>query len=83
MLEALAAGKKDVKVRKFNINRPGVQGIDYESPLAKEHVRNGIPAFEVYDPEGKPVANAFNQLVEWCNQAGMSDDYLRQAGCIR
>lgn len=62
MLEELARRRPDIAVRKIDINRPGVQGIDWSSPAAEAHVspgpdgERGIPYFKVYGPDGRLVA---------------------------
>jgi hypothetical protein len=87
VLESLAHRKNDIKVRKFDINRPGVQGIDFHSPLGAQHAQEGVPNFEIYDPDGKLIAQGFAQgtdkIVEFCHQAGITDDDLRKAGVIQ
>jgi thiol-disulfide isomerase/thioredoxin len=36
-------------IRRVNINRPGVSGIDWQSPVAKQYKLEGIPWLVVYD----------------------------------
>lgn len=52
-LEALHAKKADVVVVKVDINRPGVRGIDWKSPVAIQYKMNSIPHFKVFGPDGK------------------------------
>lgn len=52
-LEALHARKADVVVVKIDINRPGVKGIDWQSPVARQYGMRSIPHFKVYGPDGK------------------------------
>jgi hypothetical protein len=47
-------------IRRVNINRPGVSGIDWQSPVAKQYKLEGIPWLVVYDnkvrvAEGEPA----------------------------
>lgn len=86
MLESLAARKSDIRVRKVDINRPGVKGIDFQSPVARQYIKQGVPQFEVYDGSGKLIAeegDAYQKILEYCRQAGMTEDELRKAGIIR
>lgn len=52
-LEKLHQTKPDVVVVKVDINRPGVKGIDWKSPVAQQYRLNSIPHFKVYGPDGK------------------------------
>lgn len=73
-MEKLAARRSDLKVVKLNINRPGVQGIDWKSPLAKQYKINSIPHLVIFDKNGKEIAagpGAFNLFVDWVKQAGL------------
>ena len=36
-------------IRRVNINRPGVSGIDWQSPVAKQYKLEGIPWLVVFD----------------------------------
>lgn len=53
LLEQLHAARADVIVVKVDINRPGVKGIDWKSPVAQQYTLNSIPHFKVYGPDGK------------------------------
>jgi thiol-disulfide isomerase/thioredoxin len=53
LLHKLHADRADVVVVEVDLNRPGVQGIDWASPLAKQYQMNSIPAFKVYGPNGR------------------------------
>jgi thiol-disulfide isomerase/thioredoxin len=55
-LEKLHAKRADIVVIKVDINRPGVKGIDWESAVAKQHVKGGIPHFKIFGPDGKLIA---------------------------
>lgn len=53
ILEKLDRQREDIVVYKLNINRAGVNGIDWRSPLAVQYKLNSIPAFYIYNAEGK------------------------------
>ncbi len=53
MLEKLHAERADVVVVKVDINRPGVKGIDWKSPTARQFGLESIPHFKVFGPDGK------------------------------
>lgn len=55
-LEKLHAKRADIVVVKVDINRPGVKGIDWQSPVTKQFGLRSIPHFKVYGPDGKLVA---------------------------
>jgi len=52
-LDKLHAKRNDVVVVKIDINRPGVKGIDWKSPVAAQYGMRSIPNFKVYGPDGK------------------------------
>lgn len=56
MLEKIHAKRPDIVVVKVDINRPGVKGIDWKSPVAAQFGLRSIPHFKVYGPDGKLVA---------------------------
>lgn len=59
-------------VIKVDINRKGVEGIDWQSPLARQYNLQSIPHFRIYDEklelvnEGRP---AFNRILQWFQAA--------------
>lgn len=53
LLHKLHADRADVVVVEVDLNRPGVQGIDWASPLARQYQMTSIPAFKVYGPNGR------------------------------
>jgi thioredoxin len=55
-LERLHAERSGVSVVKVNINRPQKRGIDWGSPVARQFGLQSIPAFMVYDAQGKVMA---------------------------
>ena len=56
MLEKVHATRKDVAVVAVDINRAGVKGIDWKSPVAKQYGLRSIPHFKVFGPDGKMIA---------------------------
>lgn len=55
-LARLHAQRADLVVVKVDINRPGLRGIDWQSPVAKQFGLRSIPHFKVYGPDGKLLA---------------------------
>jgi thioredoxin 1 len=69
MLDAMAAKRPKTQVVKLNIDRPGAQGIDFDSPLAKKYNIQGIPHLMVFDESGALKAQgreALTMVLEWC-----------------
>ena len=68
-LEQLHQTKPNVVVVKVDINRPGVKGIDWKSPVAQQYGLHSIPHFKVYGPDGKlkaedsPTSDKARQMV--------------------
>ncbi len=74
LLEDLAKKRSDLVVRKLDVNRPGVMGIDWRSPLVQQFGLRGLPHFKIYGKDGKLMAegeSAFNTVLDWCKQAGV------------
>jgi thiol-disulfide isomerase/thioredoxin len=71
-LEKLHATRDDIAVVLVNINRPGVKGIDWKSPVAKQFDLPlvGTPQFKVYGPDGRLKAEgkrAYELVTGWLN----------------
>ena len=67
-LEELHMARADIVVVKVDINRPGVKGIDWKSPVARQYNLRTIPHFTVYDPDGKLQAEgdeAYELVTGW------------------
>ena len=68
-LDRLHQTRADVVVVKVDINRPGVKGIDFRSPVAQQYRLQAIPHFKVYGPDGKlkaedgPTSDRARQMV--------------------
>lgn len=52
-LHKLHADRADIVVVEVDINRPGMQGIDWGSPVAKQFQLQSIPHFKIYSPSGQ------------------------------
>jgi len=64
-VEKLHTTRQDIAVVSVDINRPGVQGIDWKSPVAQQYHMRSIPHFKVFGPDGKLIAegNEARELV--------------------
>ncbi len=74
LLEQLGQRRPDLIVKKVNINRPGFQGIDWKSPLARQYQLRSVPYFLIFNPQGKLMARgqaAMQQLEGWLKEAGI------------
>ena len=76
-LKALHQKRDDLVVVKVDINRPGVKGIDWKSPVAQQYRMNSIPRFKIFDGDGKLIAEdigqdkpARNLVNKWCEALG-------------
>jgi thiol-disulfide isomerase/thioredoxin len=68
LVKKLHEVRADIAVVEVDINRPGVEGIDWKSPVAKEFQLDSIPHFKIYGPDGKLQAEgdpARAKVVEW------------------
>lgn len=66
-IKKLDEQRQDVVVIKININREGVTGIDWKSPVVKQFNLNSIPYFIVISPWGKLMCEgteAYNYVVQ-------------------
>jgi thiol-disulfide isomerase/thioredoxin len=73
LVKKLHEVRADIAVVEVDVNRPGVEGIDWKSPVVKEFQLDSIPHFKIYSPEGKLVSEgepARAKVVEWI-QASM------------
>lgn len=52
-LEALVDSRADLYLVKVDIDRPGSQGIDWQSPTAQQFKLDSIPHLKIYGPDGK------------------------------
>jgi len=74
IMAKLAKKRPDLAIKKVNINRPGVNGIDWRSPLAQQYQIRRVPFFMIFNPQGQLVAQG-SQAVEtvggWLQEAGI------------
>jgi len=59
-LTELDSLRDDVVVYKLDINRSGVSGIDWSSPLAQQYGLNSIPKLVAFDENGEPMDTGSN-----------------------
>jgi thiol-disulfide isomerase/thioredoxin len=69
-IEKLHGSREDVAVVLVNINRPGVKGIDWKSPVSNQYdlPSCGTPKIKVYGPAGNLVADgrvAYQMVTGW------------------
>lgn len=80
VVEKIAAAHPEVAFRKLNIDRSGMQQIDFDSPLAAQLQVHSVPAFRIYDEQGKLTAEgdvAKDQMRTWYSQAQAIDQAER------
>lgn len=56
LLDRLDKQRDDIAVIKIDINRPGIRGIDWNSPVIKQFQIRSIPYFMVFDKEGNKIS---------------------------
>ena len=74
IMAKLAAKRPDLAIKKVNINRPEVRGIDWQSPLAQQYQIRQVPYFMIFSPRGKIVAqgrDAVGTVQGWLKEAGL------------
>jgi len=74
VMAQLAAKRPDLTIKKININRPEVKGIDWRSPLAQQYQIRQVPYFMVFSPQGQLVAQgreAAETVERWLKEAGL------------
>lgn len=67
-MDRLHAERGDVYVVKVDVNRPGVRGIDWGSPVLRQYGIRSIPHFKVYGADGELMhegQGAYEQIVAW------------------
>lgn len=76
ILEFLAEQRRDIAVRKVNIDREGHRGIDFDSPLAEQYQVDTVPSFVIYNQEGRLTHSgdtAKDQVRQWYTDARMME----------
>jgi thiol-disulfide isomerase/thioredoxin len=74
VIEKLAERRPDLAVKRLNINRREVRGIDWRSPLARQFKIRQVPYFMIFNPRGQLVAegrDALPQVELWLQEAGL------------
>ena len=74
LMAQLAEKRPDLAIKKVNINRPGVNGIDWRSPLAQQYQIRQVPYFMIFNPQGQLVAQgreAVETVGRWLQEAGL------------
>lgn len=74
-LKKLDTRRGDIVVIKIDINRTGVKGIDWDSPVAKQFMLKSIPYFIVISPWGKLMCEgkeAYNYVVQQLRVEGLA-----------
>ncbi len=73
-LEQLDRRRDDIVVIKIDINRQGVRGIDWISPVARQYSLRSIPYFVIYDAGGRMThegSSAWQQVHRLLYQEGI------------
>ncbi len=73
-LEELDRKRDDVVVFKLNINRKGISGIDWKSPLVAQYKLRSVPTFFIYNPQKKVTHSgpqATRKVVELLKESGI------------
>jgi thiol-disulfide isomerase/thioredoxin len=68
LMEKLHQNRSDLAVVEVDINRPGVTGIDWKSPVAGEFKLESIPSIVIYGANGSVIADgdkAREMVVDW------------------
>jgi len=76
LMAKLAKKRPDLAIKKVNINRPGVNGIDWRSPLAQQYQIRRVPFFMILNPQGNLVAQgreATETVGGWLQEAGIKE----------
>jgi thiol-disulfide isomerase/thioredoxin len=74
LMAKLAKKRPDLAIKKVDINRPGVNGIDWSSPVAQQYQIRQVPYFMIFNPQGKLVAQgsgATETVGGWLKEAGL------------
>ena len=74
LMERLAAARRDLAIKRLDINRPGVRGIDWQSPLAQQYQIRSVPYFMIFNSRKKLTAtgrDAAQQMEQWLRDAGI------------
>lgn len=70
-MDRLHKERDDITVVKVDINRDGVRGIDWGSPVVRQYRIQSVPHFKVMNAEGKVLAegeSAQVMIMEWLQE---------------
>jgi thioredoxin len=73
-LRQLDEKRDDIVVFKVDINRPGIRGIDWRSPVAQQYGLKSIPHFVIYNNEGvlsQEGRPAYTKVMELLQKEGI------------
>jgi len=68
LLDRLGEKRSDIQIVKVDVNRPGINGIDWSSPLVRQYRLESLPHFQIYDGRGKLLHEgdpAYKQIATW------------------
>ena len=71
-LHKLNDSRPDVVVRAFDINRKGIEGIDWEAPLAMKYGVSSVPRYQIYNERGAKISDghdASNEVTDMINKS--------------
>jgi thiol-disulfide isomerase/thioredoxin len=74
LLQKLGRKRQDLAILPVDINRKGVKGIDWSSPLARQYELASVPYFRIYDGDGNLVKEgqeAWPQILLMLASAGI------------
>jgi thiol-disulfide isomerase/thioredoxin len=74
LLKQLDGKRQDIVVHKVDINRPGVRGIDWASPVTRQYNLNSVPHFKIYDSYGglkSEGQQAYSEIISLLKSEGI------------
>lgn len=75
MLHTLDSQRDDIVVMKIDINRPGVTGIDWGSPVIRQYGINSIPHFIIFEANGGKLVGgaAYQKVIQLLQDAEITE----------
>lgn len=74
LLKQLDSQRQDIVVHKVDINRPGVRGIDWASPVTRQYNLRSVPHFKIYDSSGALKSEgqeAYSEIIRLLKSEGI------------
>jgi hypothetical protein len=71
VLDDLVERRPDLALRRVDINRPGAEGIDWKSPVARQFGITSLPHVKVFGPDKKLIAEgdpALTMVQQWAGE---------------